>query len=132
MLFPKEEPTYHMHLETPLDIECSDINYPNLKIFKDIVECKHKVVLGGYDNIILHNTRGFNRDHRGSDHINIQLTFHKEYCVPLPCDLKTLAAALHKIKSHKFDYNYESFFNAHRLEFSDNNLHIYLRFDHSS
>ncbi len=88
--------------------------YPNTKLTKTIIKTLKKnpneIYLICDNTIILNNTSGINDDWRGSDATKLELDFHDEFeIVPINgiIPLKKLIDACFRIKSHKFDFNYE-------------------------
>ena len=71
---------------------------PNHKLFNISVNTK----------IYLKNDSGINDDHRGADHTKIRLDFNPLYQLKSNT-LNAFLEGLYRIKSHKFDYNYEMF-----------------------
>jgi hypothetical protein len=85
--------------------------------------------------IIFYNYNGFNKDHRGSDHTKLLLDFHSIYKLN-PNDntisLKKFADACFRIKSHKFDFWYELYYDVKNVKHTDDEIIINLAFDHGS
>jgi hypothetical protein len=77
------------------------------------------------------NPSGVNDDHRGSDHTKIVLDFHTNYLLDVNPTLEQFAEACYRIKSHKFDYNYEMYCGVSTIcDF--NSLTMNFSFDHGS
>lgn len=81
--------------------------------------------------VIFENIRGFNYDHRGSDHTFIKLDYFDKYQLP-DNTLKSFLEGLYKIKSHKFDKWYELFCKIKSLTQKGNQIIIQFNFDHGS
>lgn len=90
--------------------------------------------------LTLHNTSGFNDDHRGSDHFMYTMPYHSQVTLKNPT-LGEFIDALYLIKSHKVDLWYELFCQAKinvnsfdEIDVDDkaNKLEIKLIFDHGS
>jgi len=80
--------------------------------------------------VLLRNESGINKDHRGSDHVKINLDFHDEYEV-CGTTFGDLADAAMRIKSHKFDFWYE-LYSYVTFIYHDYTLMINVSFDHGS
>ena len=80
--------------------------------------------------IKLINPRGINYDHRGSDHIIVPLPFAAE-TVLKSCNLEEYIQRLYLLKSHKFDNNYEMYFNCN-TSYSGKSIVVVVDFDHGS
>lgn len=84
--------------------------------------------------VTLHNGCGINDDHRGSDHTDIYLDFNSTWVLTGPT-LRDLVEGLYRVKSHKFDRNYEMFIEATLKclgQDGQRELHVHLVFDHGS
>lgn len=79
--------------------------------------------------LTLRNMRGYNVDHRGSNHCQIQLPWLEQIKIALPINLHDFFAALYKTKSHKWDKWYE-LYSGFKLDLNRNL--IKLNFDHGS
>jgi hypothetical protein len=77
------------------------------------------------------NNHGINKDHRGSDHMIIDLPFVSN--IELGCEftLEELIIACTNLKSHKFDNCYELYCDS-KCEIADNQIVINACFDHGS
>ena len=128
----EDDVKYVMRMSEYLTDECiyDEINNDN-DIFRQIFDYSYKVILSGYESIIFENIRGINEDHRGSTHCKIDIPYHADYTIDLPCDLETFADAIYKVKSHKWDNWYE-LYSSCTIDVDDNLLHVYLDFDHGS
>lgn len=74
----------------------------------------------------------FNEDHRGSDHTRIILDFPEEVKLkPSLTKMEDFTDALFRLRSHKFENNYEMYFNTH-TEIRKNEICVTLDFDHGS
>jgi hypothetical protein len=113
-------------------LEDNDVDDCTLKILqndpKDIcLKCDKKIVI--------RNQRGFNYDHRGSDHTKIKLGFGTKI-VLTPIDEKIsfekFIRACFDIKSHKFDFWYELYCGIHKVIEHDNSIEVFVNFDHGS
>ncbi len=78
------------------------------------------------------NTSGFNFDHRGSDHIPIDLPFEPSIKLEDKFSFKELVDSMYRIKSHKFDYWYELFCGVNKVTSNTQSIKIYVNFDHGS
>ena len=62
--------------------------------------------------VFLMNGRGENSDHRGSNHMNIELDFHHDWTFePGVYRIADVIEGAYRIKGNKFDNQYEAFFN---------------------
>lgn len=74
----------------------------------------------------------FNDDHRGSDHTRIILDFPEEVTLkPSLTKMEDFTDALFRLRSHKFENNYEMYFNTN-TKVKKNEIQITLDFDHGS
>lgn len=91
------------------------------------------VLLIGFDNLTIINNHGRNDDHRGSDHCNVYLPMHDKVSMKKYATLYDLAITYYKLKSHKWDDNYEMFCHAEtRMQTKSGNAEVFLTFDHGS
>jgi hypothetical protein len=81
-------------------------------------------------SVELINTCGINEDHRGSNHTDIQLDFNPNW-VLRGSTLRDLVEGMYRVKSHKFDYNYELFCGS-QITKVKNGIRIEFDFDHGS
>lgn len=134
VLYP-DDIKYIMRINNHIVVD-EELGYDNLDFVEEIVNQHNdvgcKIILCGYDSIVFKNLSGINSDHRGETKCFIELPLHDEYKIDLPCDLETFAEAIHKIKSHKWDYWYELFGACVKFEEIDNILYVDLTFDHGS
>lgn len=79
----------------------------------------------------LHNVNGFNKDHRGLDHMIIELPFVSEIELGKKFTLEEIITAVYNSKSHKFDYWYE-LFSSTNVKIGGNKINVCLSFDHGS
>jgi len=92
-----------------------------------------RIIIDGFDTLILRNISGYNVDHRGSDHCPVALPFYTTLVIKGPLTLEELATAFSKLKSHKWDYNYEMYCDCEvKTCGPGKNLDIALTFDHGS
>jgi hypothetical protein len=82
-------------------------------------------------NIILQNNCEYNNDHRGLNHMIINLPFESNIKLPKEFTLENLVTSLYNLKSHKFDYWYELFCDTN-VKVKDNEVIVNLNFDHGS
>jgi hypothetical protein len=78
----------------------------------------------------LHNNCGFNIDHRGSDHCELELTFESHVRLNNPT-FNEFICALYTIKSHKFNKWYELYCRCKIIKISGG-FRILMDFDHGS
>lgn len=86
-------------------------------------------------NIKFINIKGINHDHRGSNHTKLRLDFHDKFILDKQfgsIDFVDFADACFRIKSHKFDFWYEYYYNVRKIEMTDELIEIYVGFDHIS
>ena len=132
--------TYHDNLKSGLKdvvkMHSNDDDYTNIFDNKSVIKYfegfekvdTNKLFFNG--TIQLVNKRGINEDHRGSDHCEIELPFfHKRKLISPTLD--DFISALYKLKSHKFDTNYEMYCGCTITKIK-NGLKIELNFDHGS
>jgi hypothetical protein len=79
-------------------------------------------------DVTLVNNCGINDDHRGSNHTLLYLPFVESVKLGREFTFFDLLTANANLKSHKFDYNYEMFFEA----FINEQGQVELMFDHGS
>lgn len=133
---------YNMDLKHVLDdeitFECIEEELDCEQCLKDEIINKIKSI--DYENIDiiidkkyikLVNDCGINEDHRGSNHIHINLEFYDSYYLDNLFTFHDLAEAFYKVKSHKFDAHYELYCNS-KVNFKDNVIVCNLVFDHGS
>lgn len=85
-------------------------DYENIDLIRKISNANiEKVTLMGYDFINIINKHGINHDHRGSNHCKIYLETYGNYKINLSTNLLQFANCLYRIKSHKWDTNYEMY-----------------------
>jgi len=89
------------------------------------------IILKNVRSIMLYNPSGRNNDHRGSDHCKIDLKYYKNYELDCPVTLKNFFEGLYRMKSHKWDNNYELFGECWPHMHGED-LHISLKFCHGS
>lgn len=120
-------------------------DYDNIDLIRKISYADiEKVMLTGYDLIMIINKCGRNNDHRGSDHCKIYLQMYGKYEINLPINLFEFANCLYRIKSHKWDNHYELYcgiktpcsqiykYYDDNLLIEQNGLNILFEFDHGS
>ena len=112
--------------------EYSD-NIEFINMANSTIENLHNIQLIGYKHINLHNINGFNDDHRGSNHCKVKLKFFDDYLISTPLTAHELALAYYRVKSHKWDNNYELYCDCENIadDYTDT-LNVYLHFDHGS
>lgn len=79
----------------------------------------------------LQNVNGFNEDHRGLDHMIIELPFETEIKLRKEFTLEEMITATYNLKSHKFDYWYELFCDT-KITIGGDKIDVCLSFDHGS
>ncbi len=89
------------------------------------------IKLVGFNSITLKNNCGINEDHRGSTHCNLLVDYEEKYQL-IKLNLNQLLVGLYRIKSHKFDKNYEMFCSCHHEIEAHNKLLLKFEFDHGS
>ena len=128
-----EDIVYDSYDNTPNWYKDNKTNKWLLSIFKSLSDHSLKDIQLDFGNISIVNPCGFNDDHRGSDHTRIILDHTDTSHVTNGCTLYDLANACYRLKSHKFDNNYE-LFNESTIVTSkhSNEYTITLSFDHGS
>jgi hypothetical protein len=127
----------NFHIDTLKDY-LNDIESPTIKnVFKNIIEFIQSgnkltdINFTGYNSIVLKNICGINPDHRGSTHCNLAVNYEETYQLT-KLNLNQLIVGMYRIKSHKFDYNYEMFISCSKKIEPNNRLVIEFDFDHGS
>jgi hypothetical protein len=83
--------------------------------------------------VILASNSGFNKDHRGYDHALVELDWHKKWVLGRRWTLRDLVDGVYRLKSHKWDWNYELFTGDVTMEIEgDGTLAMMLDFNHGS
>lgn len=91
------------------------------------------ILLIGFNNLTVINKCGENKDHRGSNHCNVFLPMHNNVNMKKYATLYDLAIAYYKLKSHKWDNNYEMFCGVNtRMRKGSGNAKVFFTFDHGS
>jgi len=112
-----------------------EFDKPQYDVFvKQISSYKLKnILLTCFDNLTVINVHGINKDHRGSDHCNVFLPMHDKVNMKKYATLYDLAIAYYKLKSHKWDNQYEMFCSAGtRMRIGSADAEVFLTFDHGS
>ena len=93
-----------------------------------------KISIVSESTIHLRNPFGINQDHRGSDHMAIQLDFNNYFGIEYGTNpLEEFFDAAFRVKSHKFDFNYELFCGVStRIYPTALAFDLYFDFDHGS
>jgi hypothetical protein len=81
--------------------------------------------------ITLVNNDGFNYDHRGADHTIVPLPFYERYTLTKNT-YNSFVHSLFRIKSKKFDNNYELYIGCKIKKINKNEIEIHVEFDHGS
>ena len=103
----------------------------DIKFLKEIINIgSDRIILTNVDRIELLNSSGYNYDRRGSDCCEIMLDFHEEYNFK-PTNLTEFFKALYRMKSHKWDDNYE-LYGFSEASVYDEKLCICINFNHGS
>lgn len=87
------------------------------------------------EEINLYNKSGVNRDARGVRDVDWKLHFWNKYTCYNSITFHDLIVAAYKIRSHKFENNYELFCDVKTYVFSSNGkytINIFAEFDHGS
>ena len=79
----------------------------------------------------LQNVNGFNKDHRGLDHMIIELPFESKIKLGKEFTLEEIITTIYNLKSHKFDYWYELFCDT-KIKIDNDRIDVCLSFDHGS
>lgn len=79
----------------------------------------------------LQNVNGFNKDHRGLDHMIIELPFVSNIKLGKEFTLEEMITTIYNLKSHKFDYWYELFCDT-KIKIDNDKIDVCLSFDHGS
>lgn len=90
-----------------------------------------KVLLVGYEKLIIHNSMGINEDHRGSDHCKVHIPFYHDTIDTKHLTLRELMTRFYQLKSHHWDKNYEMFCGT-KTYIQEGMIKVYLDFDHGS
>ncbi len=108
--------------------------FADFELIRQIMHADWKqVTLTGITTLTLMNTNGFNYDHRGSDHCQLEMDFDPDQELTCPVTLDQLFDALYRIKSHKWDHHYEMHWSCKTsLSKDDQSLDVTLMFDHGS
>lgn len=133
-IYPTKTDTVKYVLKYHRSNEYADknISTTNIDLIKKIIKCKYKkILLIGYESLILKNNSGYNDGHCGSNHCNIYLKFYETISTKKSISLNTLAKYFYKLKSHKWDKWYESFADIEYILHNKNFL-IKLNFCHGS
>ena len=93
-----------------------------------------KLKIGNYTDLKVSNYHGVNKDARGIRYLDWRLYFWEEYNISNDNGITfhDLIIAAYKVKSHKFENNYEMYCSIKNIHNSDNKLCIDLKFDHGS
>jgi hypothetical protein len=142
--FKKEEiVTYNMVIENDVkkhfDIDQLHDEYEDLKLlpipnFDNIVDIDFQDldIVSFKKYLQLTNKRGVNKDHRGSNHCHLELTFYNTYILGQSFTFHDFAEAFYKVKSHKFTNWYESVCGYEMISLSDDKLECQLAICHGS
>lgn len=86
------------------------------------------------DQASLYNSEGFNIDDRGSDDSTHLMDFHIDWPLPEKFSVLELAEGLFRLRSHKWENNYELYISCSHEIYSSHNgkTIINLSFDHGS
>ncbi len=105
----------------------------NDKIFlENLIDIDYKkTLITGYKFIQFTNSRGINRDHRGSTHCRINLKFEKQVNINEYITLHDLVQIYYRTKSHKFDTWYELYCGCSVIKKKEN-FYVNLSHDHGS
>jgi hypothetical protein len=82
-------------------------------------------------NVIVINQRGFNKDHRGSDHTLIKLPFETKIVLGNKFSLEDIVISFTNLKSHKFDGWYELYCGT-KCKINHDDMIVELNLDHGS
>ena len=93
-----------------------------------------QVKIGNCKHLILKNQEGINRDRRGIKDLDWILKFYPIYAIERrSCiSLHDIIIACYKVKSHKFENNYELIYGASIVEHIGNTLEITMDVEHGS
>lgn len=132
---PDEEHNLEYHIVYDCGRWDADIDWhPDIGDFvcySDVIAQK-EVQLIGIKSILIHNLSGINEDHRGSDHILVQLPYKETVHIEKDIiSIHDITIAFFQIKSHKFDFWYE-LYNSVKCSIVNDCLHIDIEFDHGS
>ena len=101
-----------------------------------IKKSPRKLKLGNLDQLSVHNVhpRGINDDARGVRYMDWRLYFWRKYGIEKinGITLHDLIIAVYKVRSHKFENNYELYTGIENFSFDDDTLYLSLNFDHGS
>lgn len=116
------------------DLDTEQFSKSELRIVNKIIgKDPKKILLSGYNKLIISNVSGPNNDHRGSDHCKIVIPYQNKTIDKEPITLYDLMIRYYLIKSHHWDKNYEMFC---RLKYKINKkkmtAKIFVEFDHGS
>ena len=93
---------------------------------------KKVLIVSDYKKFRFINHCGINKDHRGSNHCKIDLPFEDRITIELPKTLYKFAQVCYRLKSHKFDHNYEMFIGLNSSVSGKHGLTVVTKFDHGS
>jgi hypothetical protein len=97
----------------------------NINVDKLLLTCKNK------NKLIIKNEYGINFDPRGLHNFPI-IDFNDQIELEIPVKFNDFVNALYKIQSQKEDICYEMFTGIDKVVFKNNNIIIYVSFDHGS
>lgn len=89
------------------------------------------ICVDNFENMTFINNRGINHDKRGTKD-NMKLPYQKQHTICFPCKMSDIFECYHRVKSHKFDYNYELFAGLKIEQNNNENITLGLTFDHGS
>lgn len=95
----------------------------------------NKIFLKCSKKIIIKNIRGFNHDHRGSNHTKLHLDYPPQITIKPKngkISFKKFVYACFRIKSHKFDFWYELYRGVDTVIITDKTIEVHVNFDHGS
>jgi len=91
-----------------------------------------KIFLVGYEKLTICNVRGWNDDHRGSNHCRIVLDQICDINIQNMITMKQFIDICYQLKSHKWDTWYELYCGIKYFGTKKNKISLSITFDHGS
>lgn len=133
-------------IEDNIEFEVFDIvkTINKYKEIQDILKKIDNFIKSDYNNLInyvhfifsdpvkIKNITGINPDHRGSDHLPINLEWKQTVKLTSVITFEELITSAYDIKSHKFDKHYEAFYCDVQCQKTDKDIIINVSYNHGS
>ena len=133
--YKEEDDIYYYNIDDDLDICYYENKSMIIELHNFLTEFSPKKLrIGNYTTMLLKNEQGINKDARGVRYLDWRLYFWKEYEIEKESNITfhDLIIAAHKIRSHKFENNYELYCGIESWGGTDNFLMATIKFDHGS